>query len=79
MIFPKKLKDHVESVKEVVTLLYKAVASLKIYNFQLSLKSLDYIVHVLLLGRIGIDLESTFTIADSTYPPYMTQLRFFLR
>lgn len=77
-IYSPKLEYHIKPVEEVLTLLENTSVSLKLRKFQFFRKSLDYLGHVLLLGRIAIAKDSTPAISDAKFPQSMMQLRYFL-
>lgn len=68
LIFSRKLEDCIKHVDEVLTVLENAGVSLKIRKCQLFRKSVDYLGHVLLSGRIAIVKDSTSAIDDANLP-----------
>lgn len=78
LIFSHNLKDHIKHADEVLALFGNAVVSLKIRKCQFFLKTLDYISHVLLPGRIAIAKDATSSLADAKFPEDITQLCYFL-
>lgn len=78
LIFSQKLEDHIKHVNEVITLSETAGVSLKSCKCQFFRKSLDYLGHVLLPGRIVIAKDSTPVISCSELPQEMTHLGSFL-
>ena len=78
LIFSRQQEDHIKHVDEVLTLLENAGISLKLRKCQFFRKSLDYLGHVLLPGRIAIAKDNTSAISEATFPHDVTSLRSFL-
>jgi hypothetical protein len=78
IVFSMSNTDHLAHVSEALTLLGKAVLSLKLNKCHLFAETVDYLGHVFRPGRLGVAEKNTTALKAAPLPCTQTELRSFL-
>ena len=78
IVFSNTAEEHVDHVREFLTLLKEACFSLKLKKFKFFAKSVDYLVRVIRPERLEVATKNTEAVKCFKEPTTQTELRSFL-
>lgn len=78
IIFSRNFNDHVQDVKEVLSILKEAGLSLNMRKCKFFSRTIDYLGHVVSPGRLQVARKNTVSITSAKYPTTQTEMRSFL-